>query len=384
MSISLTQLLDLVGKLDDALGPGTPRERFRKFLKENVKEVATVRDYIGECLRNSGEQYSCALQDLVNHLGGFLEFEVVFGRYRGVPGQIGFDGFWKSPADFSIVVESKTTEVYTIKTSTLVGYIDGLISERKIPDRDHALGLYVIGRPDPELQQLRNTILAEKRTRELRIISIESLLSLADLLKEYDVGHKDILSVLKLSGPDIDPVVDMMVRLVAQGEGPPPVVKKREEEEKEMQCWLTPVKGNEAQTAEEIIQTLVGEEKIYAFGERTPGRRSMKAEDLICFYSTGEGVVAHATVVSRPEYKPHPKVYDSKRYPWTFLVKDARLYLDNPVVIDAPLRAELDSFRGRDTSKYWAWLVQATRRITGHDFQLLTRGKTQESLRPGG
>jgi hypothetical protein len=124
MSITLKQILDLVGKLDDSPGDETPRERFRRFLQENVTEVGSLRDYVEVCLRNPGDQYNRALQDLVNHLGHFLGFEVTFGRYQGVKGHIGFDGHWKSPTGFHVVVEVKTTETYAIKAATLVGYVD--------------------------------------------------------------------------------------------------------------------------------------------------------------------------------------------------------------------------------------------------------------------
>lgn len=150
-AISLRQILNLVGKLDDSLGIETPRERFRAFLEDNVQEVGQIRDYIEECLRLTGDQFNRALQDLVNHLGSFLGFEVQFGRYHGVKGEIGFDGHWKSPSGSHIVVEIKTTETYAIKTSILVGYIDELISEKKIPSWNNAVGLYVVGRPDPEI-----------------------------------------------------------------------------------------------------------------------------------------------------------------------------------------------------------------------------------------
>ena len=165
MSISLKQIITLVGQLDDSPGDETPRERFRNFLKENITEVGQIRDYVEECLRNSGNQYNRALQDLVNYTGHFLAFEVIFGRYHGVQNQIGFDGHWKSSTGFHIVVEVKTTEVYAIKSATLVGYVDALISDKKIPSWDHALGLYVVGRTDPELKQLENAIIAEKRTK---------------------------------------------------------------------------------------------------------------------------------------------------------------------------------------------------------------------------
>lgn len=43
-----------------------------------------------------------------------------------------------------------------MKAAALVGYVDELISEKKIPGWDSALGLYVIGRHDLEIRQLEN------------------------------------------------------------------------------------------------------------------------------------------------------------------------------------------------------------------------------------
>jgi hypothetical protein len=133
VSITLSEILDLIGKLDNTPGEDTGRQRFRRYLGKNLLAPGQVRDYIEECLRNTGEQYSRALQDLVNCVGKFLGFDVIFGRYQGVRGQIGFDGDWRSPSGFHIVVEVKTTEVYAIKTATLVDYVNQLISEKEIP-----------------------------------------------------------------------------------------------------------------------------------------------------------------------------------------------------------------------------------------------------------
>jgi hypothetical protein len=88
---------------------------------------------------------------------------------------MGFDGLWQSPTGFYVVVEVKTSETYAIKTDTLINYVNSLITARQIPDEDHALGLYVVGRPNPEIRQLENAITAERRTHQLRIISVESL-----------------------------------------------------------------------------------------------------------------------------------------------------------------------------------------------------------------
>jgi hypothetical protein len=151
----------------------------------------------------------------VNHVGSCLGFEVEFGRYQGVAGAVGFDGLWTSPAGFFVVVESKTSGTYSGETKTLVGYEDGLISVGRISSWEQALGLYVVGRPDRDVNQLANAFVAEKRTHQLRILSANSLLSLAELMQTYEVLHEDILALLRPSRPSIDPVVELINRVVA-------------------------------------------------------------------------------------------------------------------------------------------------------------------------
>jgi len=380
--MSLEQVLELVGDLDDTPGEKTPRERFRRFLAQNLSSVGAVRDYVEECLRCSGEQYNRALQDLVNHLGRLLGFDVTFGRYKGVQGEIGFDGVWKSPSGLYIVVEVKTTDVYAIKTATLLGYIDRLISEQKIPDWDHALGLYVVGRSDAELKQLENSIIAEKRTHQLRVITADKLLTLAELLTDYEMEHEAVLTVLRPMGPVVDSLIELMAGLVAKeirtaGEDIPQPQEETtnkpssEPEGVDVQYYLAPVASDDTHAAEECIKKLLGA-GIYAVSEKSLGRK-VKPGDWICFYATATGVVAHARVKSPPVQKHHPLVKHPEKYSYVFEVDSVSIYTENPVVLSAELRAKLDAFQGRDPSKRWAWFVQGTGRVTKHDFMLLTR-----------
>jgi hypothetical protein len=381
----LEQVLELVGDLDDAPGEKTPRERFRRFLSQNLTSVGAVRDYVEECLRSSGEQYNRALQDLVNHLGRLLGFDVTFGRYKGIQGEIGFDGVWKSPSGLYIVVEVKTTDVYAIKTATLLGYIDRLISEQKVPDWDHALGLYVVGRSDAELKQLENSIIAEKRTHQLRVITVDKLLTLAELLADYEMEHEAVLTVLRPTGPKVDSLIELMAGLVAKeirtaGQD----IQQQQEETTEettnepssepegidVQYYLTSVASDDTCTAEECIKKLLGA-GIFAASENL--KRKVKPGDWICFYATATGVVAHARVKSPPVQKHHPLVKHPEKYSYVFEVDSVSIYTENPVVLSAELRAKLNAFQGRDPSKPWAWLVLGTQRVTKHDFMLLTR-----------
>jgi hypothetical protein len=138
--------------------------------------------------------------------------------------------------------------------------------------------------------------------------------------------------------------------------------------------WLTPVASDDDATAEQVVESLVGKEGVYAFGERTPGRTKLKPGDRICFYASGTGVIAHATVASAPIKQAHKKVRHTEKYPYVLRLNEAKLYLDNPVVIDQERRKKLKAFEGRDPQKSWAWFVQGTRALVAGDFGVLTQG----------
>ena len=74
----------------------------------------------------------------MNYTGSLIGFDVVYGRYKGVTNDIGHDGLWRWN-DFTIVVEVKTTDAFSIQTATVTGYVDRLISNGVIPDLEHAM-----------------------------------------------------------------------------------------------------------------------------------------------------------------------------------------------------------------------------------------------------
>jgi len=157
--------------------------------------------------------------------------------------------------------------------------------------------------------------------------------------------------------------------------GPNSIPEPSESSDGGASFWIYPVRSLGEESAQEVVKTLVAKEGIFAFGERTPGRKHLKPGDWICFYATGSGVVAHAKVLSYPERKSHPRVGYLWDYPWVFALGEANLYLNDPVVIDGRVRAWLDSFKNRDPNRAWAWFVHSTRRISRHDFEILTRNR---------
>jgi hypothetical protein len=378
--IALQTLLDLVGDLSDNPDPGSASARFRKYLRENVRDVADLRSYVNNALGTSGDQFNKALQDLINHLGRLLGFRVEYGRYRGARNAIGFDGLWQSPSGQVIVVETKTTDVYTVKTATLLSYINDLVSEGRIENRDGTLGLYVYGRFDAKSNQLKNAIIAERRQEKLRVISVDALLNLLELKQEYDLGHDAVLDLLLPTPVEVDPLVDLIFDMISQ--------EKREAVETQLKMVETEQASNHESTAgsdyyllpaadaEDDVRVIDNlhrwlDQKLWGLGERTAYRRDFSPGDHLCFYAVRKGIVAEATVSSRCFELTSRKSPVNYKVPYAIHL-DNIYWLKEVVELSEEVRSRLSAFQDRDPSKGWAWFVQGTSKMTKRDFEILT------------
>lgn len=182
-------------------------------------------------------------------------------------------------------------------------------------------------------------------------------------------------SVLKSIEPllKIEVISDASIGLQEPSESTTPANAANEPQRTSVNYWLTPVRDDDEQTAQECVRRLVVENQIYAFGENTPGRKRIKAGDLICFYATGRGVIGHATVTSSPTKMRHSAVRHSDKYEWVFSVANPTMHFDRPLQLTKELRSQLDAFRNKDPARPWAWFVQATNRLSERDFRMLTR-----------
>lgn len=394
-TISLEQLLKLVGELNDQSGTDTPRDRFRQFLETSVTSLGTVRDYVEVCLSTTGSQYNRALQDLVNHAGRLMGFEVEFGRYAGVTNDVGHDGLWRSD-DFSIIVEVKTTDTFSMKTATLLGYINQLIDSGRVPNTVNAIGLYVFGKQDSALEQLEAAIIHGGHAQRLRLSTVDDVLSLAELVQEGLLARNEALTLLQPVGVRVGATVQLLKRVASISPFPrdgvghegykatepspksveePKAPRKRGRKSTytsdQRQYLLTPVSDDDDSSAEETIRALLSHGD-YVFGDRTPGRKQLKPGDRLAFYESGKGVVAEAEVASVPELRKVTYVRHAEKYPWAFKVTNVRYFFDRPIPIDNEIRGKLEAFEGRDRQRSWSWFVQGTRLLSERDFDALT------------
>jgi hypothetical protein len=165
------------GKLRDGKAASS---EFRDFLSLIPSDL--LRQYGNQCL-DSFENSGFALQDVVNQIGHRLGFQVVDGRYRGIVGQIGYDGIWRFPEGHAVIVEVKTTDAYRIDLNTIAAYRDNLVNEGKISKGQSSI-LIVVGRQDTG--DLEAQIRGSRHAWDIRLISVDALMRLMFLKEEVE------------------------------------------------------------------------------------------------------------------------------------------------------------------------------------------------------
>ena len=205
------------GKLRDG---GIASKEFRDFLAL-VPSSFLIR-YADECLTDKFDGSGFALQDVINEVGRRLGFRVEQGRYRGTPGEVGFDGFWVSPDEHGMVTEVKTTDAYRIDLETVAVYRRKLIADGRAKESNCSI-LIIVGRSDTG--DLEAQIRGSRHAWDIRLISIDGLLRLMRLKEELD-DPKILDKIRRILMPQeftkVDGIIDLVFSTAEE-------VKKEEE-----------------------------------------------------------------------------------------------------------------------------------------------------------
>jgi hypothetical protein len=185
---------------------GTASAEFRQFLAEVAEDK--LGEFANYCLDNSFVDSGQVLQDIVNEIGRRLSYTVQNGRYNGVRNEIGFDGIW-SDEKTKLVVEVKTTDVYTIRLDTIALYRDRL-AEKGMVDKNSPI-LLVIGRNDT--QSLEAQVRGSRHAWSMRIVSIDALIKLMNInlaTSTKEVTDKIHLILEPIEYTRVDGIVDVV------------------------------------------------------------------------------------------------------------------------------------------------------------------------------
>jgi hypothetical protein len=203
----ISQLVALAG--EGALKDGN---RTSVELREFLGAVPTplLEKYLDQCLLVSFEDSGFVLQDVVNELGSRLGCNVTPGLYRGKANAIGFDGIWRFPDGYCVVVEVKTTDAYSVSLDKLASYRTSLIKDARIPEKSSVL--IVVGRKDTE--SLEAQVRGSRYAWDIRMISADKLLRLVQI-KEAADSKSTIQKIRTVLTPLELTKVDFIVELLA-------------------------------------------------------------------------------------------------------------------------------------------------------------------------
>jgi hypothetical protein len=292
MSISLAELLPLVGHLDDALGFDTPRERFRRFLLERATDLASLQALIDECQRSVGEQHHRVLQDLITAAGRVLQFAITFGSYAGPADDVDAHGRWRSAGVLEVVLQIETDHT----TADLEPLARAVAAGRAAgSDVNFAIGLCVVARQSAARGKLAKLI-AQSQFADIRIVSVGSLLSLAAHVATDRVSHAEVVELLQTSAA-LDFMIDLVTRPDAGSRSSEPAVETKTPsavDEPRPAYWVAVVNGDATVTPDRWLTSVIVDRQVLAVGNGDLGRDHGSPGDWVCFFLANKGIVGHA------------------------------------------------------------------------------------------
>jgi len=292
MSLSLAELLPLVGRLDDTPGFDSSRERFRRFLIERASHLPTIHALVEECQRSVGEQHHRVLQDLIVVLGRALGFNVTFGTYERTGDDLNTHGRWRSSGLLDVVLQIETDHT----TATLEPLARAIAANRTVDDCEQStIGLCVIARQSAARGRIA-ALVAHGEFPDIRVVSARSLLSLAAHVSADRVNHPEVVELLRTS-PSLDFMIDLMTRPgggdrsseFGTEEGSPAPMP-----EPQPTCWVAIISGDAMVSPERWLVSVIAERQVLAVCAGDQTRAYGSPGDWVCFFVANKGIVGHA------------------------------------------------------------------------------------------
>ena len=328
MSLSLAELLPLVGRLDDAPGFDTPRERFRRFLLERAAHLPTIHALIEECQRSVGEQHHRVLQDLIVVVGRALGFAVTFGAYERAADELDTHARWRSAGLLDLVLQIESDHT----AATLEPLARAVTESQAAGDGDECkIGLCVVARQSAASGRLARLI-AHQPFPDVRVVSVRSLLSLAAHVAADRVSHAEVVELLRTS-TTLDFMIDLMTR---PGAGGRPVESRTDGrwratiDDALPAFWVAIINGDAMVTPERWLASVIADRHVLAVCDGDQVRGHGSPGDWVCFFLATKGIVGHAQLASVVEHGASV-VRQGERFGRVYRLAHCTLY-ERPVV----------------------------------------------------
>jgi hypothetical protein len=318
MSVRLRDVLTLVGRLDDGPGSDTPRDRFRRFIDDRVLDVDAARELLRQCQEALGDQHARARQDLIIVLGRFLGFDAQYGTYdpRQTPR---ISGQWRSRRRVRIVLDIRSEQTPGFEVDDLARTVAAL-SAAAVDGDEPCVGLCVTT-PFYAARRRLEALLAARDRRDVRCVSVASLLWLADAAAAGRIEHADVVRLLT-SGPDSDFMIDLMRRLTESagssraaaaatvsdavaadatatpGERADEANGAADEADRESGFWLAHLSSDENASPDLVLESVIRRRQVLGIGDAAGFPPAARPGDWVCFHIDAVGIAGHAQLAS--------------------------------------------------------------------------------------
>ena len=381
MSVSLDHILTLTGRLDDASGFDAPRERFRRFLADYVRDSQTARQLIDQCQHAPGDQHRRALHDLVVLLGQFLGFHVAFGP--SAPAGLHADGTWQSRTSDPIAIDVRLAPTSAAEfDQQLQSAAATAAAIADAPSRHREL--YVVTPLSMRSSRLHDALAATRGVVPIGVVALPTLVTLADLVSAGRMTHPEIVKLLE-SDLGADFVVGLMTPEVFSTDLAQKTseVQQAKSVEKTSEVfpgevvpgevvpsfWIAPVVPDYSTSPEEFLEVVVRQRHAFGISAVEPSTAAPKKDDWICFYIADKGVVGHARIASFVGQTG--TVREPRRLRQILILQDLELTLNAPVAPDAEAQLRLLTARGP------AQRAQILMSVSRDSFETMTQGRAR-------
>jgi hypothetical protein len=400
VSVQLAEILTLVGWLDDAPGVDTPRERFRRFVKEHVATPDALRDLLQQSLERLGAQFARARQDLVLSIGPFLGLDVTFGSYDHRRGPARLAGHWRSrhAAHLAIDICGEQSDDADLETfARTVATLDAAVGT---DSDEHWLGICVTTPFFAARHRLAG--LARQCEPRIQVVSVESLLWLADMRSAGRLTTDVIVRLLTTEG-ECDFLVEVMRGLVAGGTSagheppaadPPRLKDERSPDiaraapdspERSTGFWIASMASDSASDAQHIFDAVVVRRQLIGVASGDSAAALVRSGDRVCFVSVGIGVLGCAEV-DGPISDPSQVLRAGARYSAVFSLREIGVFDPPRHLADGSVPERMDSASKDDDRTGGVWLCPVSRvefvAMTGRmELVIGAKGPDEEALR---
>jgi hypothetical protein len=394
VSVRLVELLALVGRLDDAPGIDTPRERFRRFLTEHVTTIDILRDLLHQSQERLGAQHARARQDLALSIGRFLGLDVTFGSYdhRRGPARLAGHWRWRHTAHLAVDVCSEQSVDADLDTfARTVATLDAATA----PDSDeHWVGLCLTTRFFAARERLAER--ARHCQPPIYVSTAESLLWLAEMHAAGRLSTEVIVRLI-VGEVDCDFLVDVMRGFGESPAGERPLgaaalssapvalepltefVWPTPDVDRPTGFWLARIDGEPTTPPDEIFEAIVVRRKLLAIAAGDPAGSMVRSSDRVCFLGTGIGVLGSAQVGTAVDDPSHV-LRAGRSYAAVFDLHDVSIFEPPRRLPDGAVAARVETAASDDVAG--VSLVPVTRvefaSVTGRVELVIGGGKDED------